>query len=115
VQRNSFVRHLSVCPIPDKGLKVTWGEYKANKSDEQRNYFHGVVNRTLAQAMGYGEKEMKEYLIRQFMTPEEVTVEGIVMTVWKSTERYNVEEYSTLIDRSLQFASEGGIFIPPSL
>ena len=112
--RDRFVAHFKVCPIPEKGLKVTWGENKETKSAVQRNYFHGIVNRTLAQAMGYGENEMKEYLVRQFMTPEEVEVEGFVMTVWKSTELYTMEEYSTLIDRSLQFASEGDIFIPPS-
>lgn len=112
--RERLVGHFKVCPIPEKGLRVTWGENKQTKSDVQRNYFHGVIVRTLADAMGHGEAEMKRYLVEEFTTPTEVDIAGKRFMVWKSTEKLNREEYSTLIDRSLQFASEGAIFIPPS-
>ena len=110
--RERFINHWKAVDLTDKDYDIAWAEHKPTKTDEQRAYFHGIVVRTLAQHMGYGEYELKQTLVQMFTTPTEVTVQGEVFTVWPSTERLKRPEYSNLIDRSLQFAAEGGIFIP---
>ena len=113
--RKRMITFFGSVPLPVGGLMVKWADFKPSKSDEQRAYFHGIVVRTMAREMGYGEAELKDVLVQMFTTPTEVTIDGKVFTVWPSTEKLNKDDYSSLIDRSIQFAAEGGVFIPPAL
>ena len=107
-----YVGALSLTP---EGTQFKWGPFKPSKSDPQRDYFHGVVVRTMAREMGYGEAELKDVLVQMFTTPSTLVIDGLIYTVWKSTEKLNKDEYSQLIERSIQYAAEGGVFVPPAI
>lgn len=93
-------------------LRVTLEEYKPAKTQAQRDYYHSVVLREIANRMEADYYVVKEKLRQLFVAPKEVFFDGRHEYLIPSTEQLTREEYSELIEACLAFAAERCWYIP---
>lgn len=116
--RDGLVRTLSVLRIDvAHPLEVVLRRYRKSLSDEQRNYYRGVVLKTISDATGYTADELHEMFKAKFGTASIIELAG---------ETYEVRTFSTARDHSttaemahyidaiiLWSSAELGIVVPP--
>jgi len=100
-----------------KKVKVTIEDSeKKERSLNQNNYYWGVVVNTIANELGYLDKEMHELLKAEFLFEmrEVKTKKGIkLVKKYKSTTEITTKQYEDYLSKIRIWAStEFGIFIP---
>lgn len=83
-----------------------------SKTDQQRDYWHRLI-RTLANEVGYTEKQMKIIIKDQCdMVEEFIDRKGKVRTIELSSERLSKKKYSELIDKTFELAGFANVRLP---
>jgi len=99
---------LSAVKIDDEQpMEVVVRKYKRNRSLEQNNTYWDWVD-TIGKELGYPKDDMHEVLMRQFLKPHILEIDGKQIEVY-STKRLNVREMSEYMERVDQLAAEYGI------
>ena len=108
------IEFLCDVPLSDPPMQVTFAEYRADKSGEQRSWFH-MLCRRLASETGYTEGEIKEYVKRELWGTLDVVINGRLHAIVRSSESANRQEYSELIEAAYRIGAEAGIVLPPPM
>jgi hypothetical protein len=83
---------------PDKEWEITIGPYKKNKTKQQRDYYHALLD-ILSDYSGYTKEELKTRMCFSLGYVKDVTLrDGTVIQERLSTEGLGVEKYSKMID-----------------
>jgi hypothetical protein len=90
----------------DKAKQVTITDYKADKSGEQRSWFH-ILCGEFGKELGYTKLQMKRVMLDEVFGTETVLGKEIS----KSSESLNREDYSTLIEQTYIKAGEMGVLL----
>ena len=93
-----------------KPKQVTVSEYKENKTDEQRAWFH-ILCGLFGDEVGYTKLQMKRVMLREVFGVE--VVMGVEIA--KSSESLKRDDYSTLIEQTYIKAGEMGFQLPPPM
>lgn len=94
-----------------KRLRITVS-HAPSRSQEQNAYLH-IAIRDLAQHLGQGETELKEYLKTEFGPTEFVQVGNRTGTIKKSFAKYSREEAGEMIEHVMRLAAECGLLLEP--
>jgi len=98
----TFVGELRI--VPDAPLEVVIRPYKKNRSIEQNNTYWDWVA-TIGNDLGYPKDDMHEVLMRKFLKPHSIEIDGEVIEVF-STKRLNTKEMSAYMEHIMRFAAE---------
>lgn len=96
---------------PGEAITVTVAPFESPKTKSQRDYFHGVVLATIARERGIEYWKVKEAIRQAFLTPVENPLRPGDY-IMPSTESLTREDYTDLIEQTLAWAAEQGIYIP---
>ena len=88
----------------DGAYVLTVKKYKANRSEEQNRYLHGVVFKIIADHTGYSLEEVKE-LMREMFLNEMKVLHGVEVSIGKSTTKLNKTEMNEFIEKIRDWAS----------
>ncbi len=94
--------------LTDKNVEVIVRKQRAQRSNNQNNYYFGVVCKILGDYFGYTEDEMHEALKIHFLTKGACDIPTVGSTAKMNTAEF--EDYLTKIKRWA--ASEYGVIIP---
>lgn len=95
----------------DKKYRITVEDYKENKTDEQRAFFH-VLCKVFSDETGYTPEEIKQLCKVELMGTTVVNLAGREIEVVKSSETLKKQEYSELIETCYRLAAEAGVTLP---
>ena len=95
----------------DKKYRITVEDYKENKTDEQRAFFH-VLCKFFSDDTGYTPEEIKQLCKVELMGTTMVNLAGREIEVVKSSETLKKQEYSELIETCYRLAAEAGVVLP---
>lgn len=86
-------------------------QYKKSKTDNQRSWFHFLLN-VISEETGYETEEVKELIKKRILGTRIITIGDSEVEVTESSEKANREDYSKLIDATYRLAAEAGIVLP---
>lgn len=95
---------------PEQPLEVNIKPYKKNRSLEQNNLYWPWVT-IIGNELGYTKEDMHEVLMRKFLTPHIVEIDGVQIETY-STKRLKVKEMSEYLQHIDVFAAELGVVLP---
>ena len=93
---------------------VTIDRYQPDKTSEQRNGFHLLVDKFAAE-IGEAPDRVKQSVKAECFGVEFFEIAGRVTECVKSSELAKRDEYSRLIETCYRLAAECGIILPPLL
>jgi len=92
---------------PESPYEVSIGPYKKRRSLEMNNLYWDWVT-TIGDDLGYTKEEMHEVLMRKFLAPRVMEIDGEQVEVY-STRVLKVREMSEYMEHIARFAAEMGI------
>ena len=102
---------VSQAPVSDETpIEVIVRPYKSKRSLEQNALWHTMVGE-LAQKMGYTPIEMKGILKYALGYYHEIQGKQRKIMIFDETSKMSVEQLTTLIDQTYQWASEKGVVL----
>ena len=109
--------------LPDsKDWQISITPYRKERSSPQNRYLHGVVYKTLSDALGFESSEVSEYLLGEYYGWYEKALPGDrsesrPIRTTTSDEKGNRSvlgkaEFAQYVDFCLRYGAEHGIYIP---
>lgn len=98
-------------PDADRPMEVIIRPYKADKTAEQRGWFHKLCE-FAGEAYSVPAWKVKEAVKEELFGKEVVRIGGKTREVTRSSESLNRKEYSDLIETLYRMAAEDGIILP---
>jgi len=93
---------------PEQRVNLTIEKFRKKRSNNQNDYYWGVVVDILGNELGYTPDEMNEAIKMKFLL-----IEGEVLDTMKSTKDLNTVEFEDLMERIRIWASKDlNIYIP---
>lgn len=95
----------------EDNLEVIIQEHKDDQTTNQRGFFH-VLNKIMADELGYAPDAMKQCIKAECWGVETVTVGELTVDVIKSSASAKKDEYAQLIEVAYRLSAEFGIVLP---
>ena len=110
VDKSGYDRYIKT--LEGKEIFLTVSQWKNTRSNNQNNYYWGVVVKLLSETTGYTLQEMHEALKLEFLVRPAV-VKGVELPTMKSTALMNTLEFEDYCKEIREWASADlNCFIP---
>lgn len=103
LKKDEFARYMAA--LDGKELEVTAKPRAKDRSRQEEKYYHAVVVRMVADAMGTTDQEAHEFLKKLFLTEEETTSKGIRFERTLSTTELSDSAYREFWGKCVQWAA----------